>query len=207
MFKPSPALGVSLVALLIALGGTSYAALSLPRNSVGTKQLVNGAVTAQKIRNGAVTAAKIDTSGLTVPDALHSSNASAAVSAMTATSANHASTADSATTAADADALGGSPPSAFELADSVKTAVVTNDGTKATVVRGNAGAVASRSGAGNVSLFFPQNVSSCTWSATAISVSGVFANVEFGSGNEIVVLTWNTTGALVDANFHLLIVC
>jgi hypothetical protein len=210
VFRPSPALGVSFVALLVALGGTSYAALGLPRNSVGTKQIVNGAVTANKLRNGAVTARKIDTSGLTVPNALHSNNANAAVSAMTATSASHASTADSAmtaTTANNAEALGGSPPSAFESAGNVKTAVVTNDGTRATVVRGNASAVASRSGTGNVDVFFPQNVSECTWIVTAIALSGIFANVEFGSGNEVAVLTWNTSGALVDSSFHLLVVC
>jgi hypothetical protein len=225
VFTPSPALGVSVVALLVALGGTSYAALDLPRNSVGTKQIVNGAVTAKKIRNRAVTAPKIDTSGLTVPNALHSRNADAAVTAMTATSASHASTADSATTAAtanhastadsattattatNAEALGGSQPSAFELAANIKTAVVMNNGTTATVVRGNDRAVADRSGAGLVNIFFPENVSDCTWIATAVSVSTVFANVEAGSGNEVTVQTWNTSGALVDANFHLLIVC
>jgi len=72
MFTPSPALAVSFVALVVSLGGTSYAALSLPRNSVGTNQIGNGAVTVRKIRNGAVTAAKIDTAGLTVPNALPS---------------------------------------------------------------------------------------------------------------------------------------
>ena len=86
---PSPALVVALIALVVALGGTSYAAFKLPKNSVGTKQLKkhavsgakikNGAVTASKIKknavttakikNGAVTASKINTSGLTVPTA------------------------------------------------------------------------------------------------------------------------------------------
>ena len=35
---------ISLTALFVALGGTSYAAFSLPAGSVGTKQLRNGAV-------------------------------------------------------------------------------------------------------------------------------------------------------------------
>ena len=48
-FAPSPAMVVSLIALFVALGGTSYAALSLPKNSVGTKQIKDGAVTAAKI--------------------------------------------------------------------------------------------------------------------------------------------------------------
>ncbi len=47
---PSPALVISLIALFIALGGTSYAALNaLPKNSVGTKQIKNGAVTGPKL--------------------------------------------------------------------------------------------------------------------------------------------------------------
>lgn len=47
--RPSPAMVVACVALAIALGGTSYAAISLPANSVGTKQIKNGAVTKTKI--------------------------------------------------------------------------------------------------------------------------------------------------------------
>jgi hypothetical protein len=46
---PSPAFVISLVALFVALGGTSYAATHLPKNSVGTKQLKNKAVTPAKI--------------------------------------------------------------------------------------------------------------------------------------------------------------
>jgi hypothetical protein len=51
---------VGYIALFVALGGTSYAAFSLPAGSVGTKQLRNGAVTARKLANGAVTPAKLD---------------------------------------------------------------------------------------------------------------------------------------------------
>jgi hypothetical protein len=225
MFKPSPALAVSFVALVVALGGTSYAALSLPRNSVGTKQIVNGAVTARKIRNGAVTAAKIDTAGLTVPNALHSSSANAAVNAMNATSAGHASAADSATTAdhastadnattattaIDAETLAGDPPSSFESARDIITAVVTNDGTKATVVRAAQGGnpIATRSGSGVVNVFFGQSIADCTPLTTAVApLGGISADVEAAAGNEVTVITSNTSGAEVDANFNLLVVC
>jgi Collagen triple helix repeat (20 copies) len=40
---------IGLLALFIALGGTSYAAAKLPRNSVGTTQLKSGAVTEVKL--------------------------------------------------------------------------------------------------------------------------------------------------------------
>lgn len=66
---PSPALVVALIALFVALGGTSHAAIHLPKNSVGAKQLKANAVVTKKIRDGAVTAKKINTSGLSVPTA------------------------------------------------------------------------------------------------------------------------------------------
>jgi len=42
---------IASAALAISLGGTSYAAMQLPRNSVGTAQLKKDAVTSAKIRN------------------------------------------------------------------------------------------------------------------------------------------------------------
>jgi hypothetical protein len=51
---------VACIALLVALGGTSVAAVSqLGRNSVGTPQLRNGAVTTAKVRNSAITGLKV----------------------------------------------------------------------------------------------------------------------------------------------------
>jgi hypothetical protein len=43
---------VAYVALFVALGGTSYAAVSIPRGSVGTTQLRNHAVTPVKLAKG-----------------------------------------------------------------------------------------------------------------------------------------------------------
>ena len=48
---------VAYVALFVALGGTSYAALKLPANSVGTRQIKNHAITPIKLdpsKTGAV---------------------------------------------------------------------------------------------------------------------------------------------------------
>ncbi len=44
--------GVAYLALFVALSGTSYAAASLPKNSVGTKQLKDGSVTKSKLAAG-----------------------------------------------------------------------------------------------------------------------------------------------------------
>lgn len=40
---------IAIAALFIALGGTSYAAVSIPKGSVGTRQLRRGAVTPSKL--------------------------------------------------------------------------------------------------------------------------------------------------------------
>ena len=58
--RPSPAMVVACVALLVALGGTSIAAVNaLAPNSVGPVQLRTGAVTNPKLRNNAVTGPKV----------------------------------------------------------------------------------------------------------------------------------------------------
>jgi Collagen triple helix repeat (20 copies) len=54
--RPSPALVVSLVALSVALGGTGYAAIVLPANSVGAKQIKRNAVTGAKVKNSSLVA-------------------------------------------------------------------------------------------------------------------------------------------------------
>ena len=59
--RPSPALVVASIALVVALGGTSYAAVVLPANSVGTKQLKANAVTSAKVLNGSLMKADFKT--------------------------------------------------------------------------------------------------------------------------------------------------
>jgi len=54
MKRPSPALVVALLALIVALGGTGYAATQLPKNSVGSKQVKNGSLKAKDIASGVV---------------------------------------------------------------------------------------------------------------------------------------------------------
>lgn len=56
---------MSTIAVMVALGGTSYAAFKLPNNSVTTKKIKKGAVTTKKLADGAVTTGKLATSAVT----------------------------------------------------------------------------------------------------------------------------------------------
>jgi hypothetical protein len=111
------------LALFLALGGGAYAAVALPANSVGPRQLRTNAVTTSKIKNSAVTGAKVRRNTLTgadirestlgqVPSALAANSATAATNATNATNATHATTsttashATTATTATTANAMG-----------------------------------------------------------------------------------------------------
>jgi len=67
--RPSPAMVVACLALLVALTGTSVAAVqAIAPNSVGTPQLRTGAVTNPKLRANAVTGAKVANRSLTAID-------------------------------------------------------------------------------------------------------------------------------------------
>jgi hypothetical protein len=102
------------LALFVALAGSAYAAVQLPKNSVGAKQLKKGAVTTVKVKDGAITGQKIKLSTLgTVPSA---SKAATAGSAGTAGNASNA------------DALGGKPASAYAASTVVRSATVNAGG-------------------------------------------------------------------------------
>jgi hypothetical protein len=104
--RPSPALVVSIVALVVALGGGAYAAST----KIGTAQIRNGAVTTAKIkakaittaklRNAAVTGAKVKESTLgLVPGAAYAQNAARAADAQNAVEAVTSQSAKNAVTA------------------------------------------------------------------------------------------------------------
>lgn len=52
----TPSMAVALIALFVALGGVSYAAVELPRDSVGASQLKRSAVTSAKVKDGSLLA-------------------------------------------------------------------------------------------------------------------------------------------------------
>jgi hypothetical protein len=87
---------VATVALILAVtGGATAIALSLPKNSVKSKQIAKEAVKNSKIAKGAVTGDKVKAATLgKVPLAAHADSADVAGSAGSATNAAHAAVAD-----------------------------------------------------------------------------------------------------------------
>ena len=59
---------MSTIGVFLALGGVSYAALHLPKNSVGNKQIRKSAVSASKIKKNAVSASKVKNGSLKAVD-------------------------------------------------------------------------------------------------------------------------------------------
>src|SRR3954463_13359585 len=57
---------MSCVAVFIALGGTGYAAVKLPKNSVGSKQIKKNAVSSSKVKNGSLTKSDFKASDLPI---------------------------------------------------------------------------------------------------------------------------------------------
>jgi hypothetical protein len=63
-WAPSPALVIACIALGVSLGGVGYAAVKIPRGSVGTPQLKANAVTGAKVKKDTLTGQDIDESTL-----------------------------------------------------------------------------------------------------------------------------------------------
>jgi hypothetical protein len=73
---------VASIALFVALGGGAYAAITLPKNSVGSKQIKRNAVNGKKVKNLSLSGADINLSKLgKVPSAREADRAAAADSA------------------------------------------------------------------------------------------------------------------------------
>ena len=83
---------ISVIALFVALGGASYAAVTLPKNSVGAKQIKKNAVERAKIKSNAVDSSKVKNGSLTGSDIKLSSLGAvpSATNATNATNATHA---------------------------------------------------------------------------------------------------------------------
>jgi hypothetical protein len=193
--RPSPAMVVACLALTVALGGTSYAAISLPRNSVGTKQLRTNAVTSAKVRNNALTGVDILESRLgRVPAATAAITAQTASAAGSATNATNATYATSAGTASPSGAasgdLAGSYPAPTIAADAVTAAKVINASQSTGLRRADIAAVAT-----TVS-FDPPSIAANACGGDIATVPGaqagdiILAQPESGAWNGLIYAPW-----------------
>ena len=64
----SPSMVVACIALVVALGGASYAAVAIPKNSIGTTQLRKKAVTGSRLAANAVTGQAVKNGTLMAAD-------------------------------------------------------------------------------------------------------------------------------------------
>jgi hypothetical protein len=114
--RPSPAMLVALLALFVALGGSSYAAVKIgardiQRGAVGTRAIANESIRSADIHNATISGADIKDDSLTNADidnaSLSAATAKSADTAARANTAASATTANSAKKADDAEKLDG----------------------------------------------------------------------------------------------------
>ena len=175
-------------ALFIALGGTSYAALTLPRNSVGSTQIRKDAVGASEIRARSVGSSEIRNGAIKLGDI---------------------STAARSSLRGAQGATGPAGPAAVTY----RAAVTSGGGT----VRGNATG-AGHSGGNEYRVFFGENnVSGCIYSATLAAVqngptleqppAGRITVANDTDPRAVLVKTFDLAGNPVEAPFHLIVAC
>jgi hypothetical protein len=114
--RPSPALVIAVLALVVALGGTAYAVKQINGSTI-KKRSIPG----DRIRNNALTGTQINEARLgRVNEARNATNSKFALRSSAADSAANA------LNAGNASALAGNPPSAFQ--GRIRWAVIATDG-------------------------------------------------------------------------------
>ena len=107
--RPSLALVVALLALVVATGGTSYAAVTLAKNSVLSKHIKNGQVKTADLKDGAVTGAKVTDGSLAAGDFAAGPVNTVTVVASSGSIANNSFGSATAQCPAGMEAIGGGP--------------------------------------------------------------------------------------------------
>jgi hypothetical protein len=175
------------LALFIALGGTGYAAVTLPRNSVGSAQLRANAVGTKEIRRGAVRSGDIRNRAIRLSDLAASTRKS----------------------------LRGTPgPTGPAGKDAASfRAAISLAGVR---VSGNAQTTEHDRATNLYRVEFPADVSACIYTATLAAVQNGPTleqppagriTVQAGGGNNVLVRTFNAAGDPAEAPFHLIVAC
>jgi hypothetical protein len=175
------------LALFIALGGTGYAAVTLPRNSVGSAQLRSNSVGAKEIRRGAVRSAEIRNRSIRLTDLATNTR----------------------------KALRGTPGPAGPAGKDAATfrAAISLAGVR---LGGNAQTSEHNRATNVYRVEFPADVGACMYSATLAAVQNGPVleqppagriTVQSGGGNNVLVRTFNAAGDPAEAPFHLIVAC
>jgi hypothetical protein len=214
----------SAAALFVALGGTSYAAITLPTNSVGTREIrtggvrkaeiATGGVGQAEIRTGAVGKGEIKTGGVGASE-LHTDSVRKPEIKTDAVGPE-----EIAKDAVTADEIKDDSVGMAELDDATKGAI-TGFGVAST--RGGAGTAGNaktvaRTGPGTYTVDFGSDVSKCVATASAATVKsgtttdapdpGATASSAPGAAaTAVVVNTFDTAGAPADEPFALVLSC
>lgn len=182
---------VASLALFVALGGSSYAALRLPRNSVGSAQIRAKAVGASELRARAVTSRAINDRSVGINDI--STRAKAALRGRQGPAGTQG-------------AAGPTGPAGIAY-----SATVNANGLK---VRGNAAGVNRAGGSNEFFVEFPRNVDDCVATATLASVEGGIpvdppaGRITVGRADgRLVVRTFDTAGTPLALPFNVLVAC
>jgi len=201
----------SCIALFVALGGTSYAAIALPRNSVGSWQIRTHAVEKSEIDRGAVGRWEILPNGVDRSEIRRDAVGPSEVRG----------------NAVSSDEIANGTLQAEDLSTAGKTALAALNGvsfrTSSTAagkaVGGNAKAIAHTVGSGIYTVDLGQDVSACQYAATIGAVKNGTA-IEppaadaarataspSADGTKVAVTTAKADGTAIDTAFHLLIAC
>src|SRR4051794_2099071 len=176
---------MSTIAVFIALGGTTYAAATLPRNSVGAAQIRSNAVGSSEIRSGAIRSSELRNGSVTLNDISVGARASLR----------------------GAQGPAGPPGSS---AATYRAAVNSGGGTPS----GNARSVTHVSG-NEYTVAFDRDVSACLYSATLAGVQNGATLEQppagritaIPAGGNVLVRTFAADGSPAEAPFHLLVAC
>jgi hypothetical protein len=187
---------MSTIAVFLALGGVSYAAITIPPNSVGTAQLKPHTVGTKQLKNDAVGNAQLKSNSIGVFDYLPHSVTSRAIA-----------------------------PGSIDFADLVSGTVspdlyahVAADGTLGDFTGVNSSA---RTGVGTYRVEFDQNVDGCV---AVASVGTAYSDVRLGVpptvtpgavaqasingvGPDVGVTVYTGSGAAVNSEFNLVVLC
>ena len=198
----------SLLALFVALGGTSYAALSLPGNSVGKGQIRSGAVGKSEARHGAIGKSEIRGSAVGKSEIAASGVGAAEVrrDAIDTTELRDA--------GIKLDDL--EPAARTALADVAAVTFRTSVTSQGSAAAGNAKSTVRR-GPGEYVVDVGRDVSACQLAATLAGVksgnavepakAGLITATADAGANTVGVSVKDATGAPLDAPFHLLVAC